>query len=285
MINRLLKTIISIMFLLGYKCYSTACHIFKKKSPSTLTILTYHSITSDQHQKFIRQMDMLKKYHPIFPGTKIEPNDGRHYVAVTFDDGFECIIENALPELIKRNIPAMFFIPTGYLGQKPGWITDLNNKNINEPVMSPERLQSLQTELIKIGSHSITHRSLTQLQEQETMKELVGSKMYLETLLRGKINNFSFPYGAYNNTVLELAQKAGYTSVFCSCPLFPPPKKNGFLIGRTAASPNDTALEFRLKLMGSYQWLPLGIAVKRHIFDVLKIKTPFSAPSTEKPWV
>ena len=270
------------MFLLGYKCYSTACHIFKKKSPSTLTILTYHSITSDQHQKFIRQMDMLKKYHPIFPGTKIEPNDGRHYVAVTFDDGFECIVENALPELIKRDIPAMFFIPTGYLGQKPGWITDLNNKNINEPVMSPGRLQSLQTELIKIGSHSITHRSLTQLQEQETMKELVDSKMKLETLLHNKITSFSFPYGAYNSTVLEMVKKAGYTSVFCSWPIFSLSKTNGFLIGRTPASPDDTALEFRLKIMGAYQWLPVGISLKRQVYTVLRFNNFAGSPSSKR---
>jgi len=284
MINRFVKLFISILFLAGYKCYCAVYHSIRKKSPATLVVLTYHAITSNQRLNFVRQMDMLKKYHLIFSDTRIDLNAGRHYVAVTFDDGFESVVENALPELVKRGIPATLFIPSGHLGQRPGWITNLNNTNFNESVMSPGRLQSIQSDLLKIGSHSVTHRSLTQLQEQETMKELVDSKMKLETLLHDKITSFSFPYGAYNTTVLKLAKKAGYTSVFCSWPIFPLSRMNGFLIGRTPASPDDTALEFRLKIMGAYQWLPVGISLKRKVYTVLKFNNFAGSPSAKRIW-
>jgi peptidoglycan/xylan/chitin deacetylase (PgdA/CDA1 family) len=284
MINRLLKAIISIVFFVGYKFYSAIYYISKKKSPSTFVVLTYHAISNDQQHKFARQMEMLKNYHPIFPDTKTDLDAGRHYVAVTFDDGFENVVENALPELVKRNIPATLFIPTGYLGKKPGWIINLKNNKINEPVMNVVRLQSLQTDLIRIGSHSVNHRSLTQLHEEEAMLELVDSKMYLETLLHGKITSFSFPYGAYNNIVLELAKKAGYKNVFCSWPLFPPSMMNGFLIGRTPASPDETALEFRLKIMGAYQWLSIGISLKRKVYTVLRINNFTGYAFEKKTW-
>lgn len=275
MTNRVAKAIISVIFLAGYTCYSAICRALGKRPLSTLSVLTYHSITRDHLPRFVRQMDMLQKYHPVFPDETIDLTTGQHYAAVTFDDGFDCVVENALPELIKRNIPATLFIPSGYLGQRPGWIENQNNNNYSEPVMTIQRLQSFNTALIKIGSHSVHHRSLTQLQEEEALKELADSKKHLESLLKIKITSFSFPYGAYNDTTLKLAEHTGYAHVFCSWPIFPPSKINGFLIGRTPASPDDTALEFRLKLMGAYQWLPIGITMKRHLLKVLKSQRSF----------
>jgi Polysaccharide deacetylase len=35
---------------------------------------------------------------------------GKHYAAVTFDDGFENVTDNAVPELEKRRIPATLFL-------------------------------------------------------------------------------------------------------------------------------------------------------------------------------
>lgn len=284
MINRFVKAIISILFLAGYKCYSAVCYITKKKSPSTLVVLTYHSITNNQRQKFIRQMEMLKRYHVVFPDTKIPLNAGRHYVAITFDDGFECIAQNALPELVKRDIPATLFIPTGYLGQRPGWITNLKSNIINESVMNAEQLQSLPTNFIRIGSHSVTHRFLTHLDEAEAMQELVGSKVCLENLLSREITSLSLPYGAYDSTLLDLAKRAGYTRIFSSWPIFPPAMLDGFLLGRIPASPDETALEFRLKMMGAYQWLPVGISLKRKVCSVLRINNVAGYPSEKKTW-
>jgi hypothetical protein len=38
-----------------------------------------------------------------------------------------------------------------------------------------------------------------------------------------------------------------------------------FVLGRISVEPTDWALEFRLKLLGAYRWLPQAIALKRKL--------------------
>lgn len=285
MINRLLKIFISVLFLISYRCYLLIRSLINKNSPSTLVILTYHSISDTQRQNFIRQINMLRRYHTIFPDAEIPLDTGRHFVALTFDDGFECVVEKAIPELLKRNIPATLFIPTGYLGQRPGWITNQESNTINESVMTPEQLLSLPTDFIQIGSHTARHRFLTLLNEEEALAELVDSKKCLEELLHSQIACLSLPYGAYNNNVLALAKRAGYLKVFCSWPLSPLSGSDGFLLGRITASPDDWGLEFWLKIMGAYQWLLLGISMKRKVYNLLKINTSNNYRCKDEMWI
>ncbi len=281
----MVKIFISILFLAGYTCYRLISRCIRKTSPVNLVVLTYHSIRDDQRQNFVRQMDVLKRYHLVFADTEDHLNAGGHHVAITFDDGFENFEENALPELIERTIPAMLFIPTGYLGQKPGWISNQNGIIVNESVMRPDQLQALPQDVVRIGSHSVTHRFLTLLDEAEVMQELIGSKLCLENLLHCKITSLSLPYGAYDSAILDLAKIAGYMRIFSSWPVLPSSRSDGFLLGRIPVSPDETALEFRLKIMGAYQWLPIGISLKRKIYGALRIHTVAGYPSENKTCV
>ncbi len=282
MINRIVKLIISIIYMISYELRSMMYHALGKRVPSTFVILTYHSIQRSQMNRFRRQLDRLRKYHPIFADEDICPGTGRHYVAVTFDDGYENLIDNAIPELEKRAIPAMIFIPTGSLGKTPGWITNPKNRNIDEPVMNDNQVRSIRSGLIKIGSHSVTHRDLTRLPEEEVMTELTDSRKYLEELLGEKVRSFAFPFGLYNDTVLSLSRRAGYNKVFCCWPAYPSYRTDGYLLGRVDTSPDDWDLEFQLKIMGAYQWQPIGIAVKRRLAALLGSKSSLGTACTEE---
>ncbi|MFY9397394.1 MAG: polysaccharide deacetylase family protein, partial [Desulfomonilia bacterium] len=184
------------------------------------------------------------------------------------------LIDNALPELEKRAIPAMLFIPTGSLGKKPGWITNAKNRNIDETVMSASQVRSIWSRLVRIGSHGVTHRDLTRLTREEAMQELRDSREHLEELLGERVGSFAFPFGRYDKSVLDLAGRAGYGKVFCSWPQYPPYKAGGFLLGRVDTSPDDWDLEFRLKIMGAYRWLPVGIRFKRYVYGLFKVNEP-----------
>ena len=75
---------------------------------------------------------------------------------------------------------------------------------------------------ISIQSHSHTHPILTKRKKSESHKlylrrirwELEISKIILENKLGINIDYFAFPGGRYDNTIIEMARKAGYKALF-----------------------------------------------------------------------
>jgi len=211
-------------------------------------------------------MDTLMLHaNPIAGDYKQPLRPGQHYVVVTFDDGFLSTIENAVPELVQRRIPATFFVIAGLLGTVPGW-TEYGQDSVGEEIVATaERLRQLPCDLITIGSHTMTHPLLTSLPEGEAKVELSASRAELEKLLNRDVKLFSFPYGALNERLIELCREIGYERVFTILPILAFTDPEEFVTGRIAVNPTDWELEFRLKILGAYRWLPRVFAWKRKL--------------------
>lgn len=185
------------------------------------------------------------------------PDSGRdHYVAVTFDDGYQTILRNALPELEERRIPCTIFVAPGALGIRPNW-TDYSggvDASMNDPILTLQQLQQLSAEFVEIGSHTVTHPMLARLSERDARMELCRSRSMLAEMLGRNVKLFSFPYGSFNARLLELCREVGYERVFVTHPETIGVKEDEFLISRTKADPEDWPLEFHLKLRGAYRW-------------------------------
>lgn len=235
-----------------------------KKLPTTCVTIYYHSIKRNDHQRFVRQMEVLKRLaQPISTEMEEILTGGVHCVAVTFDDGFSSVIENALPELIQRRIPATLFIPAGCLGERPNWIGDESQDDHDEVVMTEEEIRRLPKDLVTIGSHSTTHRNLRFLGEADLRKELIYSKDELQRITDEPVTLLSLPYGEYNEGVVEAARQAGYRQIFSSLPRLAGKKE--YVIQRVPVEPSDWPLEFRLKILGAYRWLPFVLGLKRKL--------------------
>jgi len=218
-------------------------------------ILYYHAVPRNQRAKFARQMDMLLKVARPWDLSTCPPQTNLPLVAVTFDDGYVSVIENALPELKPRGIPAILFVPTGSWGEGPCWIKAPGHHSWHERVMSCEDLKKLAAEpLVTIGSHTVSHANLVQVSVQEASRELSGSKADLENLLSRPIEWFSFPHGAYDASLVRLALEAGYRRLFTIEPTLVDPLQPAIVNGRVAVSPEDWPLEFFLKSHGAYRW-------------------------------
>lgn len=264
MLDRLIKFIISVIYFVLSKLINIIQLPFRKNSSDTLVVLTYHSVKTWQRDKFANQMDqVIQTGKPVFADMEKGTNNGTHHIAVTFDDGFRNVVDNAFPEMLTRKIPATLFVPTGYLGKTPGWIKDLADKNASEILMTADQLKALPDEMVKIGSHCITHPRLTSLSREQAITEFSESKKYLELLLGKDITVLSFPYDDYNDEVVELARDAGYLHVFKDIPTYPISITDSFLLGRIDVSPEDWGIEYLLKLKGAYQWLPFAVEIKR----------------------
>lgn len=264
---RLIKVLLSAFFCLVNYTGKYFRRLLGKQTRGTCVILYYHDVPVEQRKRFARQMDAIVRCAvPISVDNLEKLEDSRHHVAVTFDDGFQSVIKNALPELALRRIPITIFVPTDHLGQKPAWLNDPDDSGSQQVVMSVDQLKALDSNLVSLGSHGVTHSNLLLLNEDKAGREIYQSKHFLENLLKKNINTLAFPYGAYNETHVKLARQAGYKRVFSILPTL---VANEYVIGRVAVDPTDWSIEFRLKMCGSYRWLPKAFALKRKLHHFL----------------
>ena len=117
-------------------------------------------------------------------------------VVITVDDGWLCTYTQMFPELQKRKLPFTAFIYPQILTAKA------------KHYLSWAQVEEMARAGVDIESHSYTHADLTKTADLE--HELLDSKNEIEKHTRQPIRAISFPYGAYNATVIEAAQKYGY---------------------------------------------------------------------------
>jgi peptidoglycan/xylan/chitin deacetylase (PgdA/CDA1 family) len=256
------------------------CRLVGRPVPRRCIVLAYHSVPADQRTLFVQQMEMLlRQAKVVHADIETIPEPGGHYVAITFDDGYDDIVENALPELSKRGMPSTVFIITELLGCKRNWEHRGGEDTSEVSLMSLEQLRKLPSDLVRIGSHTMTHAFLPKLEPGTLQGELAGSRVKLEKILNQPVKTFALPYGAYNETVLQNCREAGYERVFTGLPVFAFAQPREFLTGRAVIGLTDWPIEFRLKAAGAYRWLPWAYALKRRILSTARRKRHDAAPA------
>lgn len=270
MVLRILKLVVSALFFIWRGLLVPLGALLKRPLLEPLVVLMYHAVTPAQRARFEWHMDLLLR-----TGVPVRADHagpwlfGRPSIAITFDDGFMSVCENALPVLEERNLPATCFIPVGYLGRPPGWISHPDHEFSSEMVLTENDLRKLPVRLITIASHGFTHARLADVGPEQTWTELTKSKQLLEKILGRPITQLALPYGSYDGTVIALAQKAGYERIFLNVPTFRFSASRNSVVGRIEISPADWPLECRLKMAGAYQWLPIAMSLKWGLIRLL----------------
>lgn len=76
--------------------------------------------------------------------------------------------------------------------------------------LSSQELRVLgKSQLVEIGSHTVTHSLLSTQSQNSQLKEIQQSKTYLEKLLNYPVTSFAYPYGNYIPQTISLMQQAG----------------------------------------------------------------------------
>jgi peptidoglycan/xylan/chitin deacetylase (PgdA/CDA1 family) len=265
--RRVLSLFVSLAFYTIDSGWRLALSTFGKKPRPTCVVVYYHAVRDEERQAFAGQMDLIRRLtEPISVDRVVPMLPDRRYSAVTFDDGFENTIRNAVPELTKRGIPATIFAMPDLLGECASWWPESAPERC-ERLASAERLQQLPAELISVGSHTLTHPRLPSLAEGNARRELSESRIKLEQLLARPVKTFSFPYGDFNAQLVEWCRDTGYERVFTTLPVIAFSDPEEFAVGRVSVEPTDWPLEFRLKLLGAYRWLPLAYKLKRTLLS------------------
>lgn len=230
-----------------------------------LTILYYHAVTAQFAAAFDAQMAHLKATANLLDANHDGPLDpDRPNVAVTFDDAFRSIREHALPALQRHGVKATIYVPSGFLGQSPGWEMETYG-DAAETVMSAEELKALPRDVINFGSHTVRHPHLPLLSDTALVDEFETSRKSLQDLFGETIDTLAFPYGEYDERVIKAAEAAGYRRLYTVAPQAIRAEDTATVRGRTAAEPSDSSHVFKLKVRGAYDWMPLASRLKAAI--------------------
>jgi peptidoglycan/xylan/chitin deacetylase (PgdA/CDA1 family) len=179
-------------------------------------ILCYHGMRAADRARFERQLRQLRGLGDIIglnDGLKLlagEPIGGR-YVCLTFDDGYRDAFDHAFPILAAQNVPATFFVVTGWIDER------------RSGVIGWSECRHLAAGGIEIGSHSVTHPHLANLDQATAETELAASRARIEAELAQPCLHFACPFGQPGEDYRPerdpaQAQQAGYRSFLTTIP-------------------------------------------------------------------
>jgi peptidoglycan/xylan/chitin deacetylase (PgdA/CDA1 family) len=183
-------------------------------------ILGYHAIQppvtgSDQPELFVPQDDFVEQMKWL---------DEHGYEAVTLDQ-----VEDAWEkagELPPK--PVVLTFDYGYLSQYvaafpalehfhwPG-VLNLVAEGADLPDADVRKMLDANVPW-ELASHTISHADLTTLDAADLRHEVEGSRRILQDRFDVPVNNFSYPAGSYDETVIEAVSDAGYRGATTEVP-------------------------------------------------------------------
>lgn len=131
-------------------------------------------------------------------------------VGITFDDGFQNVIEYGLPVLIHFGFTSTAYVLSSDELSQNTWDLDIGVPQ--KRLMSNTDLRSWLDAGMEIGAHSRTHRDLTTLSQGAAYEEIAGSKRELESKVGGTVKHFCYPYGRFAAEHIEMVRSAGFSS-------------------------------------------------------------------------
>ena len=120
--------------------------------------------------------------------------DGRTgYITISVDDGHETDLRTA-DLLDEVGLRATFYIPA---------------TNPERPVMSNEEIRRIAARF-EVGGHTFHHRPLTGFGTDESRREIVDGKAWLEDVAERSVRSFCYPQGKFNATIARQVEEAGF---------------------------------------------------------------------------
>ena len=182
-------------------------------APPHITVLNYHKVDNmdislsvtpadfTEQMRYLAENDYktidIEEFYAGLTGEKELPNNP---VLITFDDGYKDNFVNAYPILQKFGFKATVFVISDFVGLKN--------------YMTWDDLREMSANGISIESHTATHKSLTDLTDEQLKQELAESKKRIESELHREVNFLAYPTGAYNLHIAGLVKDAGYKAAF-----------------------------------------------------------------------
>src|ERR1700691_5706168 len=181
--------------------------VYVRAFRKTMVIVAFHRVSDQMAEdgltcssaKFEAFCRFLSKYARVVPFSEQvqacrEGRDMRGTVSITFDDGYLDNFEVAAPILHRLQMPATFFITSGFIASQviPPWDVEL----VRQPGwMTWDHLRSLVAQGFEIGCHTDTHIDMGRADADTVRRELEVSKQKINQELGITVQLFAYPFG------------------------------------------------------------------------------------------
>ncbi|MGC8653085.1 MAG: polysaccharide deacetylase family protein [Candidatus Kryptoniota bacterium] len=239
--------------------------VYKKERE--IPVLMYHRVVKDKSEagkhgiyvttdQFEMQMIYLKErgYRTItFNELDLYGccKEKERNVILTFDDGYEDNYTNMFPILKKYGFKAVIFV----LGGLSTNIWDAGRRGEPElNLLNDWQISQMAEYGIQFGSHGLSHRRLTVLNDSELYDEIAVSKQVIEKRVGRYINTFCYPYGDVDERVKKFVRDAGYEYGVATDTGPLAIHEDKYHVRRIAVFPDTTLLRFARKVKGNYNF-------------------------------
>jgi len=169
-------------------------------------IADLHYYTAISQTRFIELLVQLQEAFTLVDASDLSEMAGRAFarppLLLSFDDAYEDNVEPLLAAAASLACKGIIFPVANYVGKQNDW-------NGKAPYRARHASRSQLAELLKagyqIGSHTLDHINLVRLTHAEIRTQTRDSRKRLEDMLQAKIAAISYPFGWFNQEVLEIA--------------------------------------------------------------------------------
>lgn len=183
-------------------------------------------------------------------------------ILITFDDGHLNNYTIAYPIMKKYGFSGVLYIVGEYIG--------VSN------YMNADQIKEMSLDGWEVGSHSMNHLDLTSLDRQQQQYEIVESRKLLETELGIPIQTFAYPFGIYDQTVINLTYSAGYIAAMGTGYTYNQGTLNLFALQRRGVNGTRDIITFAsvLPWQGDLAYLPSDTTVSSQTQDTANAASP-----------
>ncbi|ATL27876.1 polysaccharide deacetylase family protein [Streptomyces formicae] len=165
----------------------------------------------------------------------------RDLVGLTFDDGYQDFVEQALPVLRRHDCTATVFVLPGRLDGDNAW----DPLGPRKPLLGADGIRHVARSGMEIASHGLTHVDLTKADDEELRREVGDSRTRLSELTGAEVRGFCYPYGHVDERVVSAVRDAGYRY---ACAIDPGRLRGPLALPRVHVGQGDTPSRLALKL-------------------------------------
>jgi len=243
----------------------------KRIYPQHIPVLMYHRIpespssspnrifvTKDNFEKhliFLKENNFTTltflDYQDFAQGRRSVAEFPKRPIILTFDDGYADNYTNALPLMQKYGFKGVLYLLGSTTPDHNAW--DVAQGDELFPLLTQAQRQVFVKAGWEIGAHTLTHRKLTILWQEDAFREISQSKKLLEDSLSTRVISFAYPYGDYNYDIKKLVQDCGFTFAVATDSGGLHLEDDRFAIFRVNIFPEETRSSLRKKTTAWYR--------------------------------